>query len=156
MDVTLYKNFSVFNKLTKNITQVAKYPAVQLVEPTGDRDLSIRMTVPTDQLRWDNVNYMEFDGAYYYVDDVEKVGNSITEVHGDMDLLMTYRSAILALDITASRSTSHGSGRLADDMRNVSVDSTRSVIKFPNQISEIEALGTYVLVTGQQGYTEAV
>ena len=33
MDVTLYKNFSVENKVAKNITQVAKYTGIQVSSP---------------------------------------------------------------------------------------------------------------------------
>ena len=156
MDVTLYKNFSVENKLNKNLTSVANYAGVQVVEATDDFDVSIRMTVPTDTLKWSNVNYFAWDGAYYFLESVEKQANNISVVHGRMDLLMTYKAAIAQLTVSAARSTSNGSGRLADDRRDITVDSTRTVISFPNPISESEAMGTYLLVTSQKGYTEAV
>ena len=156
MDVTLYRNFSVENKLNKNITQVANYAATQLVEPTDDYDISIRMTSPTSVLRWDVVNYMQFDGAYYYIRSVEEVRNGYSVIHGEMDLLMTYKSAINQLYVEADRSTSHGSGRLQDDMRMISVDSEKVVLTFSEgSIAESEALGRYVLVTSQAGYSIA-
>ena len=121
MDVTLYKNFSVENKLTKNLTQVAKYAGIQVVEPTDDYDVQIRMTTPTDTLKWSNVNYFEWDGAYYFLESVSKEANSISIVNGLMDLLMTYRAEILKLRVLALRSSSHGSARLADTARAISV-----------------------------------
>ena len=153
MDVTLYKNFSVENKLTKNITQVAQYVGIQVVEPTDDYDVQIRMTVPTDTLKWSNVNYFEFDGAYYFLESVDKQANSISVINGRMDLLMTYRSAIEALSVLPERSTSNGSMRLEDQNRRITVDSVRSVVAFPNTIPDSEAMGVYVVTTAQPGYT---
>ncbi len=150
--VNLYKNFSVYHKLNKNITLVESYPAEQLVEPTDDYDISIRMTVPTDTLRWDNVNYMRFDDAYYFIDHVEQLRNGVSVVHGNMDLLMTYRDAINGLSVEALRSSSHGSSRLQDDMRRISVDSDRIVSRFQTQIVDTEGAGCYILVTSQSGY----
>ena len=153
MDVTLYKNFSVENKLNKNLTQVAKYAGIQVVEPTDDYDAQIRMTVPSDTLKWSNVNYFEFDGAYYFLESVDKQANSISVVNGRMDLLMTYRSAVEALSVLPERSTSHGSMRLEDQNRRITVDSVRTVVVFPNTISGSEGRGAYIVTTAQSGYT---
>lgn len=152
MDVTLYRNFSVPNKLNKNLTQVAKYTGVQVVEETDDFDVTIRMTVPTDTLKWDNVNYFEWDGAFYYLESVTKTANSISTVNGRMDVLMTYRGAVNALNVRAVRSTSNGSGRLEDTERAITADSERTVVNFPNPISGSEATGVYVLTSSQSGY----
>lgn len=153
MDVTLYKNLSTENTLNKTLTQVAKYTSVQLPEPTDDADVTIRMAVPTDTLKWSSINYFEWDGAYYYVDSVEKVANSDTELHGRMDLLMTYSAAIKALKVLPERSTSNGSRRLEDQNRRISADSTRTVLNYPNPIAGSEAMGAYVITTAQNGYS---
>lgn len=152
MDVVLYKNFSVENKLNKNLTQVAKYVGVQVVEPVDDYDIQIRMTVPTDTLKWSNVNYFQFDGAYYFLESVDKEANSISTVNGRMDLLMTYAGAIKALKVQPERSTSHGSMRLEDENRRITVDTHRTVIDFPMAISGEEGEGLYILTTAQGGY----
>lgn len=155
MDVILHKNFSVPNKLTKNITQVARYQGVQLVEPVNDAEVSIRMTVPTDDLRWDAVNYFEWDGAYYFLSSVDKLANGLSVINGEMDLLMTYREAILRLSVTAERSSSHGSPRLEDSLSQLSVDAERIEIEFPNAPSDEESGGFYILTTSQSGYSPA-
>lgn len=152
MDITLYRNFSQPNKLNKNLTQVAKYTGVQVVNETDDFDVSIRMTVPTDTLKWDNVNYFEWDGAYYYLESVTKTANSVSTVNGRMDVLMTYRSAVNALNVRALRSTSNGSGRLEDTERAITADSDRTVLTFPNSIPDTEAAGAFILTTAQNGY----
>lgn len=151
MDLILYRNNSVSNKINKNLTTVATYQAVQLTEATDDHDISIRMTVATDVTRWDEVNYFEFDDAYYFLTSRELDHNGDTIIHGSMDLLMTFRAEIGNLKVLALRSTSHGSPRLADAARSFSVDAERSVLPFPNPIPDQEVDGFYVLTTSQPG-----
>ena len=153
MDITLYRSSSQPKKLNKNLTPMVKYTGVQVVNETDDFDVSIRMTVPTGTLKWDNVNYFEWDGAYYYLESVTKTANSISTVNGRMDVLMTYLGAVNALNVRAVRSTSNGSGRLEDTERAITADSERTVVAFPNAVSGSEAMGCYVLTTSQSGYT---
>lgn len=152
MDVTLYKSFSVENKIEKNITQVAKYTAVQLVNPTDDFDVEIQMTVPTNTLRWDNVNYFEWDGAFYFLESVDKQNNAVSVIKGRMDLLMTYKTAIKQLNVRLVRSTNLGSPRAEDDLRQYSVDSNKATVTFPKKFADTEATGNYIFVTSQRGY----
>ena len=166
MDVTLYQNLSgTENDLSPNLTQVAKYTGVQVVEPwrsesfgaspLNDDEIQIRMTVPTDTLRWDRVNYFEFDGAYYYLDSVDKPANTISIINGKMDYLHTYASAIRGWTALFERKTG-GTLRAEDEARLVSADSKRSVFRFADQISKTENAGVYVLVTSQKGFEGAL
>lgn len=154
MDVTLYKNFSIENTINKNKTQVAKYTGVQLVEPTDDHDVTIRMTVPTATLRWDNVNYFEWDGAFYFLESNTDVADGVTVINGRMDELETYRDAVLECRGHLVRSSSHGSSRLEDAARVFSVDATKTVSKWPNQIDDTDMGGFYVLLTSQPEYSQ--
>lgn len=154
MDVTLYKNFSVENTVNKNKTQVAKYTGVQLVEPTDDHDVTIRMAVPTATLRWDKVNYFEWDGAFYFLESNTEVANGVTVINGRMDELETYRAAVLECRGHLVRSSSHGSSRLEDAARVFSVDATKTVSKWPNQIDDTDNGGFYVLLTSQPEYSQ--
>jgi len=153
MDVILYKNFSVENKIDKNITQVASYLGTQLVEPYDDFDISVKFTVANSLLKWSNINYMQVDGAYYFVDSVEHLANGVELVHGRMDLLMTYKNSIGTLKVLAERSSSHGSTRIEDASRLLSVDSARTVAVWPAKVLGSEVAGLYVLTTAQKGFT---
>lgn len=153
MDIILYKNFSVENKLEKSITAVATYTGQQMPEAYDDYDIAVKFTVPNATLKWSNVNYMKVDGAYYFVESVEHLRENIELVKGRMDLLMTYKDAIKSLRVLAERSTSHGSTRLDDENRLLSVDTTRVVSTFPNKILGGEMSGRYILTTAQKGYT---
>lgn len=152
MDITLYHNFSVENKLVKNLTELHSFEGVQMVEPVNDAEITIRMAMPSEELRWDDANYFQWDGAFYFIESIDFLANGISNINGRMDLLMTYQDAIKQLKVKAARTTSHGSARVADEMRTISVDSQRSVVKFPNQIDDSRLGGIYILVTSQRGY----
>lgn len=152
MDLVLYKNFSVHNKLNKNITPIATYEGVQLVNAIDDHDISVEVAIPTGELSWDDVNYFSFDGAYYFLSSVSKEYQDVSVLNGTMDLLMTYKDAIKQLDVFAERSTSHGSARLEDSMRGITVDTDRTVVEFPNSVAGSEVMGTYILNTAQLGF----
>ena len=152
MDLTLYKNFSVYNKINKNITTIANYPGEQMVESINDNDISVRFTGGTD-VSLDNCNYFAWDGAYYFVESIDYEAQNIKIINGTLDLIMTYKSAIMQLNVRATRSTNLGTGRAEDTERLYSVDSNKSVISFPNLLNETESGGMYCLVTSQSGYT---
>ena len=151
MNLTLYKNFSVYNKINKNITTIANFPGEQMVESINDNDISVRFTGGTD-VSLDNCNYFAWDGAYYFVESIEYEAQNIKIINGTLDLLMTYKDAIMQLNVRATRSTNLGTGRAEDTERLYSVDADKSVISFPRSISGDESQGCYVLVTSQQGF----
>lgn len=153
MDIVLYKNFSVYNKLNKNITAVATFQAVQAVEPIDDNDITLKVAVGNNVVKWSNCNYFQFDGAYYFIDSIEHQNNGLVNINGNMDMLMTYKEAIKELSVQATRTTSHGTSRAEDSLRLISADSTKTVKEFPKQLNETESGGVYIISTSQSGYT---
>lgn len=153
MNIVLYKNLSVSNKLNKDLTTVTTLQSVQAVEPIDDSDITLKVAIGNNTVKWSNINYFSFDGAYYFIDSVEHLNNGLVNINGSMDLLMTYKSAINQLQVTATRTTSNGTDRAEDSLRLASVDSERIVREFPNKIDETEEGGFYVISTSQSGYT---
>lgn len=151
MRVALMKNRSLKNVLNKTVSTTASYDA-QMVTPIDDKQIVVRVALPYDAVNWKVVNYMEVDGAYYYIDSVKHIANGISEINGSIDLLMTYRDAINQLYVLAERSTSHGSRIVADPLRASSVGGKTSVTNFTSEIKDDEVSGAYVLSTSQRGY----
>lgn len=150
MRVALMINLSLRNVLNKNVSTTASYDA-QMVTPIDDKQIVVRFHLPYSAVNWKAVNYMEVDGAYYYIDSVKHVANGISEVNGSIDLLMTYRDAIKQLTVLAERSTSHGSPLIADPMRAAEAGERVNTLVFPG-INDGEANGAYILSTSQNGY----
>ena len=148
MRVSLMKNRSLNNVLNKDVSITATYDA-QMVTPIDDKQIVVRFHLPYNAVK--TVNYMEVDGAYYYIDSVKHIAKGISEVNGSIDLLMTYRDAIKQLNVLAERSTSHGSNKIADPLR--AFEAGGKVLKsdFTSNINDTESAGAYVLSTSQNG-----
>ena len=150
MELILYQNFSVPNKINKNLTPVGTYSAVQLTGPTDTHDIVIKMDDSDNSLmKKGAANYCRFDGAYYYIDHVEGEVSGITKIFGVMDYLMTYKDQIMNLEVFAERS-SKGSPRLTDSMAKITSDSER-ITSIIGTIPADETSGAYVFVTSQSG-----
>ena len=151
MQVALMNNYSRNNVLNKTVTTTATYDA-QMVTAIDDKQIVVRFHLPYTAVNWKAVNYMEVDGAYYYIDSVKHIADGVAEINGSIDLLMTYRDAIKQLNVLAERSTSHGSHNIADPMRASSVGGKVTVTNFTSEIKDDEGSGAYVLSTSQRGY----
>lgn len=150
MQVALMRNKSLNNVLNKNVSTTATYDA-QMVTSIDDKQIVVRVALPYSAVNWKTINYMEVDGAYYYIDSVKHIANGISEINGSIDLLMTYRDAIKQLTVLAERSTSHGSPLIADPMRAAEAGERVNTLVFPG-INDGEANGAYILSTSQNGY----
>lgn len=151
MQVALMNNYSFKNVLNKTVSTAATYNA-QMVTAIDDKQIVVRFHLPYSAVNWKAVNYMEVDGAYYYIDSVKHIANGISEVNGSIDLLMTYRDAIKQLNVLAERSTSHGSRNIADPMRASSAGGKIVTTSFTSEIKDDETSGAYILSTSQRGY----
>ena len=150
MRVALMNSLSLPNVLNKNVTTTATYD-VQMVTAIDDKQIVVRVALPYSAVNWKAINYMEVDGAYYFIDSVKHVANGISEINGSIDLLMTYRDAIKQLNVLAERSTSHGSPLITDPMRASEAGEKVDTLVFP-KINDGEANGAYILSTAQKGY----
>lgn len=153
MQVALMNNYSFKNVLNKTVSTTATYDA-QMVTAIDDKQIVVRFHLPYTAVNWKAVNYMEVDGAYYFIDSVKHIAKGISEVNGSIDLLMTYRDAIKQLNVLAERSTSHGSPNIADPLRASEAGAVVKVSPFTSSIGEAESTGTYILSTSQNGYKQ--
>lgn len=150
MRVALMNNLSLHNVLNKNVSTTASYDA-QMVTAIDDKQIVVRFVLPYTAVNWKAVNYMEVDGAYYFIDSVKHIAEGVSDVNGSIDLLMTYRDAIKQLNVLAERSSSHGSPALVDPLRASEVGSKVDVTKFSSKIVDTESSGAFVLSTSQNG-----
>lgn len=150
MQVSLMITRSLPNVLNKTVSTTATYDA-QMVTAIDDKQIVVRFHLPYSAVNWKAVNYMMVDGAYYFIDSAKHVAKGITEVNGNIDLLMTYRDAIEQLSVLAERSTSHGSPNIVDPMR--AFEAGGKVLKsdFTSTINDTESAGAFVLSTSQNG-----
>ena len=70
MNVNLYHNKSLANVVNKTIGTATVVTGTAFVLPFDERFPKIRFTSSTD---WDDFNYAQIDGKYYYITGVEHV-----------------------------------------------------------------------------------
>lgn len=150
MQVSLMNNLSLENVLNKTVSSTASFDA-QMVTAIDDKQIVVRVKLPYSAVNWKAINYMQVDGAYYFIDSVKHIAKDISEINGSIDLLMTYRDAINQLTVLAERSTSHGSPLIADPLRAFEVGETVNTLTYP-PIDGGESTGAFILSTSQNGY----
>lgn len=155
MNVNLYHNKSLANVVHKTIGTATAVTGTAFVLPFDERFPKVRFTSSTD---FDDYNYAEIDGKYYYITGVNHITNQETIVSFELDLLMTYADYIEDLTCYLKRSDNHDTPYINDEMQVVQCNQTYTVLNFPanKALSELEEDAVYVLVTTQHGFGTVV
>ena len=142
-------SFGVLSKRrnsTKQPTSLSDVRTVNLKAPTS-QDNPVFLVTGNDF----NYNYCEWDGKYYFIDDIVSVHNDLMEVHCVMDVLATYKSEILSTTAYV----------LYDSVANTELPDNRLPIKTTKSVQASTAAcpfvpdgGCYILsITGSNGST---
>jgi len=101
MNITLYSGFSKRINSTKQ-PGGGETRSVVLKENTSIERPTFILSGPLP-----NYNYAEFDGRYYYVDDIVSVAHDLYELSCSIDYLATYKSEIGSYNCFVERSSSN-------------------------------------------------
>lgn len=105
-------------------------------------------------LNTNQANYLEIEGRYYYITDWTIIPNNHIEVKLHLDVLYTYKTEIGQMQVLLARSSNPQTEDIPDGMHPLSSDKIFEIQHLPNQFSELEEDGTYIMVTSQRGYTK--
>ena len=114
MDIILYSNNSDTKVLNKSLTALATVSGVKLKEYTSIINPVLLLTKSANVIAANYVYISEF-GRYYYITNLEYQTNDIVALTLAVDVLYSFRTAILASEITAIRSSNHYNRYLPDD-----------------------------------------
>lgn len=115
MRITFYTNNSEKNALTKNLTQIVRLDGT-LKDGTSIIDPSI-LCYNIDRFIPDiNYFYIDETGRYYFLNGVEVVRNGLWQISGHVDVLSTYKTAILQNRAIIQRSESNYNLKLNDGL----------------------------------------
>lgn len=107
-NITAYSGFSKRKNSTKQPTG-----AGTSITATLKDDVSMMQPVFIIQGDHFAYNYIQFAGRYYFVDDVVSLRNNLCEIHCNIDVLATYKSAIQAASAFVLYYT-HNQSEIAD------------------------------------------
>lgn len=89
------------------------------------------------------INYIQWDGCYYYVSDLTYVNRDIMQITCDLDVLATYKSNIQAATAFVEYSSSTYNVNLLDPRISTTYDTTQ--LSTSAAIGFITAAGSYIL-----------
>lgn len=148
LSVTLYNSASPVEKIGKTLTAGGTY-SCSLKDTTSVLNpvIIIRTSDPVYNY---NYLYIQEFGRYYFINDIKSVNNNVWEISAHVDVLETYKTAILANDAVIRRQDKLFNLYLDDPEFHVLNYERVQTLKFP-QNSFSKNL-TYVLVVNNDRY----
>lgn len=113
MDIKLYKISDDNEKINKSLGSGLEFSNVSIKETTDVTRPVVRITTSTNLSKY-NYMYIEHYGRYYYIERIETTPTGLWVLYTRCDVLMSYKSQILALDGTVTRAESLYNGYLND------------------------------------------
>lgn len=137
--ITLYQNNSENNKIGKSLVQVASYngnlrETCDILNPVINfDDAGLGAKIAT-------VNYMYIPafGRYYFINKIESISNNIWRIYGNVDVLETYKDAILNQTAVIARQENEWNLYLNDGTFKVYQNPIICTINFPNGFTDQE------------------
>ena len=148
MNITLYKNNSVPDKVDKNITLVSSL--------TGTLRHGTSVLAPSILLVGDgvslNFNYFRVEewGRYYFTGPPRFEVNGTMTLNGVIDPLMSFSSDIKAARAIIKRQEYEWNMYLNDDRVVMNQNSKHKIVKFPNSFNDF----SYILALAGNGQTQ--
>lgn len=148
LSVTLYNSSSPVEKIGKTLTAGGTY-SCSLKETTSILNpvLVIRTTDPVYNY---NYLYIQEFGRYYFINDIKSVNNNVWEISAHVDVLETYKTAILANEAVIRRQDKLFNLYLDDSDFHVLNYERVQTLKFPQNAFSKNL--TYVLVVNNDRY----
>lgn len=145
MQITLYVNASEKNKINKSLTAVSTL--------TGSVKDNTSITHPKILIEYDNpvsFNYCYIDAfnRYYFVDDVIIVRNNLLQISLSVDVLESFKTAILSQNVIIDKNTSNYELYLPDENLITLVKTKTDIVNFPNGLLDS---GEFILITAGGG-----
>lgn len=143
MQITFYRNDSENFKVNKNLTQIATIDGVFKEDsPVENPELVIKYDA--DILSNANYMYIPKFGRYYYCYLTSMTGSRLG-VHGDVDVLMSFRNSLLSMPVILDGTEEfQASSYLPSDIWVRTVKDKTDIINFPNSLL---TNGEFILIT---------
>lgn len=138
--------------INKNVTELRTVNGV-FRQPLALMNPSIEFTDSVQGLFSSGTcTYMQVNGNFYYVMDYEMLNEGRLVVHLHLDVLMSYKTEVNALNILLERSSAGGDPDREDTMMPISNNFDIEKHNLPHAFNPNEEDGAYVLVTSQSDY----
>lgn len=141
MDIVLYNNLSEKNKINKTLTLVSTL--------TGSIKENSSITNPSILIEYAdptafNYVYISAFGRYYFVTDVVVVRNNLLRISLTVDVLESFKTAILAQNVIIDKNENDFTNYLPDENLLTLVKTKTDILNFPSGLLDS---GQFILIT---------
>lgn len=142
MDITFYYNNSERQAINKNLSGGITFSGALRNECSIETPEF--MIEAVDPILY-NYCYIPSFGRYYFIENVDSVRTNLWRVHCRVDVLMSFKDAILNLNVIISDDTSPDDEQyMSGDVWATTVKTKTDVINFPSGLLDS---GEYILIT---------
>lgn len=114
MTIQFYNNSSDIRVLNKNLTAVGTEQTANFTDVVNYDDPVLKLDMD-ETLLGANYFYVKEWGKYYYIRSKDIIDGNFLYVTGHIDVLMSFKSAILNSQVIAQRSGSNANAYIVDD-----------------------------------------
>lgn len=141
MQITMYKNYSDNNVISKTLGQP--------VTITGSLRNESNVINPTIRIEIDNpalsnYAYIPEFGRYYYITDMRSIRTNLWELSMHVDVLMSFADAIRALPVIVSNAEVDSERYISGEQWVTTVKHKTDILKFANGLN---STGEFILIT---------
>jgi hypothetical protein len=142
MEIVLYQNLSERQAVTKDLRN-----GFQLMGSLRNETSVIKPNILIEATNPSGFNYCyisEF-GRYYFIDDMTCIRTNLWRIECSVDVLMSFRDAILNLNVIVSDDTSPDKERyMQGDQWQTTVKTKTDIVNFPSGLLDS---GQFILIT---------
>lgn len=143
MDIKLYKNHSEKNKINKSLTSEVEYSGTLRDETSVINPVIL---IHATNLSQYNYAYIPEFHRYYFIRDIVSVRNGLWRVTLSVDVLMSFKTDILNLNVILSDTETTGQNDYySGDQWRTLVKATTDILNFNG--SSLLSNGEYILIT---------
>lgn len=144
-NIKLYNNTSPVEKIGKDLTGELIISDVVLKRDTSILRPVLLVSAESSVYLY-NYMYIEEFGRYYFIDDIRSVNNNIWEISAHVDVLETYKEAILSNSAIIENTERNGANMYLYDpeIMKVNCKHKTDIINFPEGLLDT---GEFILIT---------
>lgn len=145
-NIKLGVNSSPVEKIGKNVSFDLEFVECVLKDLTSILRPTIRVRTDNDNIMRCNYMHVPFFGRYYFIDDITSVKNGLWDISAHIDVLETYKDAILNNSVILEGTEKTQVNKYLQD-QNVFITNCKrltNIINFPQGLLDT---GEFILIT---------
>lgn len=152
MEITFYRYTAERNRVDKSsyLKEIATHEGVLKTDTSMENPVILMQGSLSSYIN-ENSNYVNYFyiyslGRYYFVTDIVSVRNNLTEIHGHVDVLYSFKDSMLANYAIIQRSESDYNLYIDDSQFMAYQNQNEGILTFGNAFTPTDSGASYILI----------